>query len=140
MRWPPWSSSVTNSDGSIDPSKPSPRPLPPSSWSSPALPNDWRHYLSPSVVIPTAIMTSTILVGRRLYKIYLRRIPGAANIAPSYWRKRSLLGTVTSVGDGDGFRLFHTPGGRLAGWGWFPGRRVPKVAKDLKGKTVRACT
>jgi hypothetical protein len=40
------------------------------------------------------------------------------------------------VGDGDNFRVFHTPGGRLAGWGWLPWRRVPKEKKDLKNKTV----
>ena len=41
------------------------------------------------------------------------------------------------MGDGDGCRVFHTPGGRLAGWGWFPGRTIPKEVKLLKGNTVR---
>lgn len=68
------------------------------------------------------------------YHSYLRRIPATAHIAPSFFRRRSLFGKVTSVGDGDGFHLFHTPGGRLAGWGWL--RRVPKDRKELKGRTV----
>jgi hypothetical protein len=64
----------------------------------------------------------------------LRHIPGSGHIAPSFFRRRSLLGKVTSVGDGDGFHMFHTPGGRLAGWGWL--RSVPKDRKELKGRTV----
>lgn len=48
-----------------------------------------------------------------------------------------MFGTVTSVGDADNFRLFHTPGGRLTGWGWLPGRQVPTEKGQLVGKTVR---
>ena len=128
MRWPPWS---TAPEDETETSKPRH-----SSWSSPVLPNDWSYYFSPDVAIPTVIMTSTILIGRRLYKTYLRRIPGATRISTSFWRKRSLFGKVTSVGDGDGFRLFHTPGGRLGGWEWFPGRKIPQ-GKALKDNTVR---
>jgi len=40
------------------------------------------------------------------------------------------------VGDGDNFRLYHTPGGRLLGWGWFPGRKVPTDPKELRQRTV----
>jgi len=47
-----------------------------------------------------------------------------------------LFGTVTRVGDGDNFHLYHTPGGRLAGWGWLPGRKVPEKAGDLKNRTI----
>ena len=129
MRWPPWSSTPE------DEKKPAQKA--PSSWAAPVLPNDWSYYFSPEVLIPTAIMTSTIFVGHRLYKLYLRRIPGAAKISTSFWRKRSLFGKVTSVGDGDGFRLYHTPGGRLAGWEWLPGRKIP-TGKALKDKTVRS--
>lgn len=43
---------------------------------------------------------------------------------------------MTRVGDADNFHLFHTPGGRLTGWGWLPGRKVPEKKADLKGKTV----
>jgi endonuclease YncB( thermonuclease family) len=99
------------------------------------MPSTWTEYTSPDVLIPTAIMTSTILVGHRLYRLYLRRISGATRIGTSFWRKRSLLGRVTSVGDGDGFRLFHTPGGRLTGWDWLPWRKVP-TGKHLKDQTI----
>ncbi|KAK0723985.1 hypothetical protein B0T21DRAFT_372942 [Apiosordaria backusii] len=68
------------------------------------------------------------------YQTYLRRIPSSAHVSPRYFHRRSLFGKVTSVGDGDGFHLYHTPGGRLAGWGWL--RRVPELKKELKGQTV----
>ncbi|KAF9879745.1 hypothetical protein CkaCkLH20_02556 [Colletotrichum karsti] len=64
----------------------------------------------------------------------LRRFPTTAHIRPHLYRKRTLLGRVTSVGDGDNFHLFHTPGGRLAGWDWL--RKVPKERPALKGKTL----
>lgn len=71
----------------------------------------------------------------QLYANYLRRIPGAAYIRPGFFRNRSIFGKVTSVGDGDGFHMFHTPGGRAVGWGWL--RRVPEKRKELKDRTVR---
>ncbi|CCE34484.1 putative endonuclease lcl3 [Claviceps purpurea] len=70
----------------------------------------------------------------QLYANYLRRIPGAAFIRPSSFRSRSLFGRVTSVGDGDGFHLFHTPGGKTVGWGWL--RKIPETRKDLKDRTI----
>lgn len=45
-----------------------------------------------------------------------------------------MFGQATSVGDGDNFRLYHTPGGRLLGWGWMPGRKVPQRPKT--GQTI----
>lgn len=70
----------------------------------------------------------------QLYSHYLRRIPGAAHVRKSYFHKRSVFGRVTSVGDGDNFHLFHTPGGRAVGWGWL--RKVPEKRRDLKDRTV----
>ncbi|KAG6016955.1 putative endonuclease lcl3 [Claviceps lovelessii] len=70
----------------------------------------------------------------QIYANYLRRIPGAAFVRPSLFRSRSLFGRVTSVGDGDGFHLFHTPGGRAVGWGWL--RKVPETKKELKDRTI----
>ncbi|KAJ5245887.1 hypothetical protein N7468_000870 [Penicillium chermesinum] len=55
---------------------------------------------------------------------------------PSWLRRRTVFGQVTSVGDGDNFRLYHTPGGRLAGWGWLPWKRVPVNKKELKDQTI----
>ena len=74
------------------------------------------------------------LVALQLYSIYLRRIPGAAFVRPSFFNRRSLFGRVSSVGDGDNFHLFHTPGGRAMGWGWL--RRIPEARKELKDRTV----
>ena len=71
-------------------------------------------------------MTSAVLGARSLWARYLRRFPSARAIPPSFFRRRSLFGHVTAVGDGDGLRLFHTPGGRLTGWGWL--RRMPTGA------------
>ena len=128
MRWP-W---IGNSDEAVSNSEIHKRSESPISTVSLT---DWRAYLSPQVVLPTVVSTATVLTGRRLYKLYIRRIPAASRITSAFWRKRSLFGTVTSVGDGDGFRLFHTPGGRLTGWGWVPGRTVPS-GKALKDQTV----
>ena len=88
-----------------------------------------------STVLPTVVSTLTILGLLRVYRRCLKRIPTVAHIEPGAYRNRSLLGRVTSVGDGDNFHLFHTPGGKLAGWGWL--RRVPTSRADLKNKTVR---
>lgn len=78
------------------------------------------------------------LAALQLYANYLRRIPGAAYVRPNFFRNRSLFGKVTSVGDGDNFHLFHTPGGKAVGWGWL--RKVPETRKELKGRTVRTCS
>lgn len=123
MRWPPWSTK--------DPEKTA------VNWVDSLNATDWSHYTDPRTIIPTIFLTSTALLSVRVYRSYLRRIPQAASIQPAFWRRRSLFGNVTSVGDGDNFRLFHTPGGRAAGWGWIPGRKVPNKREDLKDKTVR---
>lgn len=102
---------------------------------------------TPSTLLSTLILTSALLFTRALYKRYLRRLPNISHIPPTHYRHRSLFGTVTSVGDGDNFRLYHTPGGRLAGWGILPlaSRRVPSnsdtLIKDKRtGKMARALT
>jgi hypothetical protein len=127
MRWPPWS---PDSERDRDDKKRS------VSWVDSLNATDWSHYSDPRTLIPTILLTTTILVSVRLYHSYLRRIPEATHIRPGFFRKRSLFGTVTRVGDADNFHLFHTPGGRLAGWGWLPGRRIPEKKTDLKGNTV----
>lgn len=127
MRWPPWSSS------------PPPSPSP----------SDDSHFLTrqrqrltdlwankTDILLPTLVLTSSTLAIVYGYRNYVRRIPDVTAISPDFFRRRSLFGKVTSVGDGDGFRLFHTPGGRLLGWGWFPGRKVPETRAELKEKTV----
>lgn len=86
---------------------------------------------------PVVAMSFIGLGALQLYANYLRRIPGAAFVPPSLFRSssRSLFGRVTSVGDGDNFRLFHTPGGKAAGWGWL--RTIPSKRKELVDRTVR---
>jgi hypothetical protein len=98
---------------------------------------DWQHYTQPSAIVPSVLLTATTLFMVHLYRNYLRRIPDSSHIRPGFFRRRSLFGVVTRVGDGDNFRLFHTPGGRLAGWGWAR-RKVPTERKVLREKTVCA--
>ena len=130
MRWPPWSSNPRKDQDDTKERV---------AWTDSLNATDWSHYTDPRTLVPTLLLTTTTLVLVHVYRSYLRRIPEAANIQPEFFRRRSLFGRVTSVGDGDNFRIFHTPGGRLFGWGWFPGRRVPEKREDLKDRTVRLC-
>ena len=98
----------------------------------------FRAFAEPQTIIAAVILTTASLGLYKFYKSYLRRIPQATGIAAGFLRKRSLVGKVTSVGDGDNFRFYHTPGGIFAGWGWFPGRQVPKDKKQLKDQTVNS--
>lgn len=110
--------------------------VPAVNWTDKLNATDWSLYANPQSIIPTVVLTGAALFIVRLYRHHLGRIPRVGSIEPKLYRRKSLLGRVTSVGDGDNFRLFHTPGGRLTGWGWLPGRRVPKVKDDLKDETV----
>ncbi|SPN96860.1 probable Probable endonuclease LCL3 [Cephalotrichum gorgonifer] len=98
----------------------------------------WTAFLSADdprqIILPTVLSTVGILGLVGFYTRFLRRIPGTAYVKPTSFRSRSLLGRVTSVGDGDGFHLYHTPGGRLAGWGWL--RKVPSTRAGLKNQTI----
>ncbi|KAJ9372057.1 hypothetical protein DTO282E5_3150 [Paecilomyces variotii] len=148
MPWLPWSfKSKENSDSTESQSSPDttatqqqqqPASVPPNKnskdWNSILNATDWIKFTEPSHVIPTVLLTSGILFAVHIHRRFLRRIPEAVDIAPSYFRKRSILGQVTSVGDGDNFRIFHTPGGRLAGWGWL--REIPTSRKELKARTI----
>ncbi len=98
---------------------------------------EWAtSFLEPKTLIPSIALTVTTVAGVRLYKSYLRRIPTVNHIKPNYFRRRSVFGQVTSVGDADNFRLYHTPGGRLAGWGWLPWKTVPTKRDQLMKQTV----
>lgn len=126
MRWPPWSS---------DAGKDNDNKKHPVAWADTLNATNWSRYTGPETVVPTVLLTATILLGVRVYRLYLRRIPEATHVQPGFFRKRSLFGTVTRVGDGDNFHLYHTPGGRLTGWGWL--RTVPEKATDLRKRTVK---
>lgn len=72
-----------------------------------------------------------------VYRRRLRRYPTINHLPAQVYSPnfdRGLLGYVTSVGDGDNFRFYHTPGGYLAGWGWL--RRVPSDKKSLRNQTI----
>lgn len=111
---------------------------PPSStntWSNSLNKTDWTQYTSAQAITTSIIFTATTLALVKIYKDYIRRIPGAAYLKPGFFRRRSLYGYVSSVGDGDNFRLFHTPGGKLMGWGLLPSRRMGNlVHQSGKGK------
>ncbi|KAI0135589.1 SNase-domain-containing protein [Daldinia grandis] len=124
MVWPFTSASGKDSNSSR-------RPV---SWSDNLNGTDWEHYKDPRNWVPTLLVTTTVVASLQIYRSYLRRIPGTIHIRPSSFRKRSIFGQVTSVGDGDNFHLYHTPGGRLAGWGWL--RNVPAKRVELKNKTI----
>ena len=49
------------------------------------------------------------------------------DIPTNVFRRKYLYGKVTSVGDGDNFLFFHTPGGVLGGWHWL--RKVPTLQR-----------
>ena len=108
---------------------------PPRDWNKSLNAIDWAAFKEPRTLIPTVILTGSILALVRIRR-RLRRFNDASSISPAFIRKRSLFGQVTSVGDGDNFRMYHTPGGKLAGWGWLPWKKVPTSKKDLKDKTV----
>ncbi|KAF9115018.1 putative endonuclease lcl3 [Mortierella sp. AM989] len=93
------------------------------------IPESARPYVIASAVF------GVVTVATILYKSRLRRIPTSAYMTPnSLQGKRILKGKVTSVGDSDNFRFYHTPGGIWAGWGWL--RHVPKESKALKNQTL----
>ncbi|KAF9766170.1 putative endonuclease lcl3 [Fusarium sp. DS 682] len=92
-------------------------------------PFDAAREWAPVVLFPLAGMAAL-----QIYANYLRRIPGSAYVRPNFFRNRSIFGRVTSVGDGDNFHLFHTPGGRMLGWGWL--RKIPEARKELKDRTI----
>lgn len=99
---------------------------------------DWSATLTDPATIGTSLaLTASTVALLRFYKSYLRRIPTVNHIKPGYFRRRSLFGQVTSVGDADNFRLFHTPGGKIAGWGWIPWKKVPTTRDGLVNNTVR---
>lgn len=79
------------------------------------------------VALLTFVLTGSILTSYALFNKYLKQYTRITQIPPKSLKKRWLYGKVTSVGDGDNFHFFHTPGGLLGGWGW--ARHVPRLEK-----------
>ncbi|KAH8700629.1 staphylococcal nuclease domain protein [Talaromyces proteolyticus] len=152
--WSPWSSgstsdpeghSVDSRPASNDSTRAAPTPSRSSDsstsskstdWNSILNAFDWSQWKEPGNLVPTILLTGGILLVYDVHRRFLRRIPEATDISSSYLRRRSLLGYVTSVGDGDNFRMYHTPGGRLVGWSWLPWMKVPTLRKELKDRTI----
>ncbi|KIK09435.1 hypothetical protein K443DRAFT_82346 [Laccaria amethystina LaAM-08-1] len=67
---------------------------------------------------------------------YGRRLKNGEWITPDLLgRDNWIKGVVTSVGDADNFRLYHTPA--LGGYTWpFKFRTIPSQSKDLKDQTL----
>lgn len=98
------------------------------------------HWYSPRVLGPTFVLTSGFIGGFYVYRAYLRRVPNTLKIPDYFFRKRTMLGKVVSVGDADNFHFYHTPGGIFGGWGWL--RHAPETnQRGLSGETihVRLC-
>ncbi|KAA8917825.1 hypothetical protein TRICI_000027 [Trichomonascus ciferrii] len=96
-------------------------------------------FFSTEVLYPTTILTSSFLGGFYLYRMYFRRIPNSRRIPDYFFKRRKMVGRVTSVGDADNFHFYHTPGGVFAGWGWL--RHAPVNKRGLGDQTihVRLC-
>ena len=139
MQWPAWlslrTSKKVNDEGRETLTRDEPPHKPAGSWEKNLNSTDWSHYTTTQTITASIITTATTLAFIRLYKTYIRRIPNVEYLKPGLFRRRSLFGYVTRVGDGDNFHFFHTPGGKLLGWGWLPWRKVGDV-KKFKGKTL----
>ncbi|BCR84328.1 thermonuclease family protein [Aspergillus chevalieri] len=147
MRWP-WSSDKSHPNPDNDQqqqehyfptlwsSSSSPSPSKPRDWNTSLNATDWAAFTETRTLVPTLILTGSILALVRIHRRYFRRFSDATKISPWFFRRRSIYGQVTSVGDGDNFRLYHTPGGKLTGWGWLPWKKVPTLKRELRDKTV----
>ena len=146
MKWPEWASLWSSSasekrDGTVN-DKQGAVPSPSSAANvtshvvqstKPLHTADWSRYTTTQTLTVSVLTTATTLALIRLWKRYLRRIPTASYLKPDTFRQRNLYGYVTRVGDGDNFHFFHTPGGKLMGWGWAPRRKVEDMFAQAKG-------
>ncbi|KAK9452118.1 uncharacterized protein V1518DRAFT_410407 [Limtongia smithiae] len=100
-----------------------PPPPSPASTTPPPSPPTLPFFSLTTLAQSCALTTGVLLCASGYYR-YLRRFRTAVDIPTSYYtRGRVLRGRCVYVGDGDNFRLYHTPGGVFAGWNWL--RRVP---------------
>ncbi|ORX40102.1 hypothetical protein BD324DRAFT_587298 [Kockovaella imperatae] len=69
------------------------------------------------------------------YRVLWKRVRNVNDVTgPMLEKQRWIKGVVTSVGDGDNFRVFHTPG---PFYRWpFKLRSVPSTSKELKDQTL----
>lgn len=102
---------------------------------------DERLLLPKVSFIGGSILTAlSIWCIRSSYQRFFYRIRSADYVTPNMLKSTvgskvrpglRIRGFVTSVGDADNFRLFHTPG---FGWNWL--RKIPRKKLDLKDMTI----
>lgn len=98
-------------------------------------PSDEVTLLHPKVIILSAGITTSLFIGYKFYKRYLKRVRNYLDLSSDVLdNQRSMYGYVTRVGDGDNFRFYHTPGGLFCGWGWL--RKIPTTRSGLKDETL----
>ncbi|KAF9074457.1 hypothetical protein BDP27DRAFT_1214238 [Rhodocollybia butyracea] len=111
------------------------------------LPSELEQYVTTlenkvSSIPPLLLLASACAAGAitalgvsRIHFRYFKRLENSDWITPdNYQKKRWIKGIVSSVGDADNFRLYHTPG---IGWSWpLKFRRVPSTSKALKNRTI----
>ncbi|KAI0063542.1 SNase-domain-containing protein [Artomyces pyxidatus] len=134
LSWPSWSKS-TSADPP-EPAKPPPYLTEDSNEFPLTLPEDLKALPAETLVLAAFLVGSaSTLAAAAVHKRYVKRIPNSEWITPDIMgRKRWIKGVVTSVGDADNFRIYHTPG---IGWKWpLKFRRVPSAVKELKDKTI----
>ncbi|KAH9990103.1 hypothetical protein BJV77DRAFT_1151171 [Russula vinacea] len=111
---------------------PEPDPSPP----PPPLPVQLDANAAAGIALAAFLLGSATALGASsAYRRFFKRIKNAEWITPDVLRrKRWITGIVTSVGDADNFRLYHTPG---FGWrGLLKFRHVPATNRGLKGQTI----
>lgn len=150
--WPWGSSSSDNSQSQSSPSSEN-SSLSNGTQSTSSLPADatpldeliWRSdaKLSTWTSSPTILVIASVAAGGVaatglgfFWGRYAKRMRTTEWITPDWLKgKRWVRGKVTSVGDGDNFRVFHTP--PFGGYHWpLRFRSVPSIPKDLTHQTL----
>lgn len=95
------------------------------------------NFFSVETLVQSFVLTGTFVILTGVYSRYLKRYPTAIDIpAAKFGSQCKIRGRVVSVGDGDNFRLYHTPGGIFAGWGWL--KKIPfETSKDQTRQITR---
>ncbi|KAI9451414.1 nuclease [Lactarius psammicola] len=115
-----------------DGSKPTPAQVPVAHDSS-RLPN--QPDTSAIIALAFLLGSATALGTSAIYRRFFKRLASAECITPKILGRRPwITGVVTSVGDGDNFRLYHTPG---FGWrGPLKFRHIPRRSRELVRNTI----
>ena len=89
--------------------------------------------VDPQILVFVALTSVGSVLGYKFYLKRLSRFPTVQHLPPNLLDgKHRLQGKVTFVGDGDNFRLYHTPGGRI----YSLIKSIPDTRKELKGETL----